>query len=172
MMRGGLSGGRGLSAAVEAGARQADMSPTSRTGQREAAQQEAVDVVVRALELPAASLAPERGLRTQVIMVTGSGKTRVAARSAEKLRASRVLVLVPSLDLLTQTETAWHEAGRRGPMIGVSSLRDEELSFPNTMDVEELVDWVRPFDRVTVFATFASLGLGTLERAHQAGLPK
>ncbi|MGW8065918.1 hypothetical protein ACVV2G_27515 [Streptomyces ziwulingensis] len=35
----------------------------------------------------------------------------------------------------------------------------------------ELVDWVRPLDKVTVFATYASLGLGTLERAHQEGLP-
>ncbi|MFE1037088.1 Helicase associated domain protein, partial [Streptomyces sp. NPDC058807] len=42
---------------------------------------------------------------------------------------------------------------------------------PNTTDVGELVDWVRPFDKVTVFATYASLGLGTLERAHDAGLP-
>ncbi|WP_345607969.1 DEAD/DEAH box helicase [Streptomyces sanyensis] len=147
------------------------MSTTSRTDQREAAQQEAIDAVVRALELPARSLAPERGLRTQVIMATGSGKTRVAARSAEKLRAGRVLVLVPSLDLLTQTEAAWRVAGRTGPMIGVSSLRGEDVTFPNTTDVDELVDWVRPFDKVTVFATYASLGLGTLERAHQAGLP-
>ncbi|MGW9400700.1 Helicase associated domain protein [Streptomyces sp. NPDC055642] len=147
------------------------MSTTSRTDQREAAQQEAVDAVVRALELPARSLAPERGLRTQVIMATGSGKTRVAARSAEKLHAGRVLVLVPSLDLLTQTEAAWRQAGRTGPMIGVSSLRVEDVPFPNTTDVEELVDWVWPFDKVTVFATYASLGLGTLERAHKAGLP-
>ncbi|MFJ3664808.1 Helicase associated domain protein [Streptomyces sp. NPDC090119] len=147
------------------------MSTASRTDQREAAQQEAVDAVVRALELPARSLTPERGLRTQVIMATGSGKTRVAARSAEKLRAGRVLVLAPSLDLLTQTEAAWREGGRTGPMIGVSSLRGEDVTFPNTTDVEELVDWVRPFDKVTVFATYASLGLGTLERAHQAGLP-
>ncbi|TQE31963.1 helicase [Streptomyces ipomoeae] len=147
------------------------MSTTSRTDQREAAQQEAVDAVVRALDLPAKSLVPERGLRTQVIMATGSGKTRVAARSAEKLHAGRVLVLVPSLDLLTQTEAAWRAAGRRGPMIGVSSLRGEDVTFPNTTDVGELVDWVRPFDKVTVFATYASLGLGTLERAHKAGLP-
>ncbi|MEU1306881.1 MULTISPECIES: DEAD/DEAH box helicase [Streptomyces] len=147
------------------------MSTTSRTDQREAAQQEALGAVVRALELPARSLAPERGLRTQVIMATGSGKTRVAARGAEKLRAGRVLVLVPSLDLLTQTEAAWREAGRTGPMIGVSSLRGEDVTFPNTTDVEELVDWVRPFDKDTVFATYASLGLGTLERAHKAGLP-
>ncbi|MEU5239432.1 Helicase associated domain protein [Streptomyces lydicus] len=134
-------------------------------------QREAVDEVLRALEAPARSLVPERGLRTQVIMATGSGKTRVAVRSAEELHAGRVLVLVPSLDLLAQTESAWREGGRRGPMIGVSSLRGEEVSFPNTTDVDELVDWVRPFDKITVFATYASLGLGTLERAHKAGLP-
>ncbi|NEC65990.1 DEAD/DEAH box helicase [Streptomyces sp. SID9727] len=147
------------------------MSSRRRTDPREAAQQEAVEAVVRALELPSRALVPERGLRAQVIMATGSGKTRVAARSAEKLRAGRVLVLVPSLDLLVQTEAAWREAGRTGPMIGVSSLRDENASFPNTTDVQELVEWVRPFDRITVLATYASLGLSTLERAHAAGLP-
>ncbi|MEV5666648.1 DEAD/DEAH box helicase [Streptomyces flaveolus] len=134
-------------------------------------QREAVDAVLRSLEYPAHSTVPERGLRTQVIMATGTGKTLVAARSAEELRAGRVLVLVPSLDLLAQTEAAWREAGRQGPMIGVSSLRGGDVSFPNTTDVDELVDWVRPFDKVTVFATYASLGLGTLERAHAAGLP-
>ncbi|MFD5028808.1 Helicase associated domain protein [Streptomyces sp. NPDC058405] len=146
------------------------MSTTNRADQREAAQREAIDAVLRALELPARSLVPERGLRTQVIMATGSGKTRVAVRSAEELHAGRVLVLVPSLDLLAQTESAWREGGRRGPMIGVSSLRGEEASFPNTTDVDELVEWTRGLEKVTVYATYASLGLGTLERAHAAGL--
>ncbi|MGW2426716.1 Helicase associated domain protein [Streptomyces sp. NPDC001709] len=134
-------------------------------------QREAVDAVLRALELSARSNVPERGLRTQVIMATGSGKTLVAVRSAEELQAGRVLVLVPSLDLLAQTEAAWREGGRTGPMIGVSSLREDQAGFPNTTDVNELVAWVRPLDKVTVFATYASLGLGTLERAHTAGLP-
>ncbi|WP_407547407.1 Helicase associated domain protein [Streptomyces sp. Pv4-95] len=134
-------------------------------------QREAVDAVLRALEFSAKSLAPERGLRTQVVMATGSGKTLVAVRSAEELHAGRVLVLVPSLDLLAQTEIAWREGGRRGPMIGVSSLRGEEAGFPNTTDVDELVEWTRGLDKVTVYATYASLGLGTLERAHAAGLP-
>ncbi|WP_078886111.1 DEAD/DEAH box helicase [Streptomyces lydicamycinicus] len=133
-------------------------------------QREAVDAVLRSLELRTGDTIPERGLRTQVIMATGSGKSLVAARSTEALRAGRVLVLVPSLDLLAQTETAWREGGRTGPMIGVSSLRGEDVTFPNTTDVDELVDWVRPYDKVTVFATYASLGLGTLERAHKAGL--
>lgn len=134
-------------------------------------QREAVDAVLRALELPARSTVPERGLRAQVVMATGSGKTLVAVRSAEELRAGRVLVLVPSLDLLTQTQAAWREGGRSGPMIGVSSLRESEAGFPNTTDVDELVAWTQGQDKVTVFATYASLGLGTLERAHQGGLP-
>ncbi|MFF4402437.1 Helicase associated domain protein [Streptomyces sp. NPDC001480] len=134
-------------------------------------QREAVDAVLQALEFPARSTVPERGLRTQVVMATGSGKTLVAVRSAEELQAGRVLVLVPSLDLLAQTEAAWREGGRTGPMIGVSSLRGEEAGFANTTDVDELVAWVRPFDKVTVFATYASLGLGTLEHAHRADLP-
>ncbi|MFD5098930.1 DEAD/DEAH box helicase [Streptomyces albidochromogenes] len=146
------------------------MSSKSRVDQREAAQREAVDAVLRALGFPARTLVPERGLRTQVIMATGSGKTRVAVRSAQELHAGRVLVLVPSLDLLAQTEAAWREGGRRGPMIGVSSLRGEEVPFPNTTDVGELVEWTRGLDKVTVYATYASLGLGTLERAHAAGL--
>ncbi|MFE0812046.1 Helicase associated domain protein [Streptomyces sp. NPDC058848] len=146
------------------------MSSTDRADQREAAQREAIDAVVHALELPARSLVPERGLRTQVIMATGSGKTRVAVRSAEELHAGRVLVLVPSLELLAQTEAAWREGGRRGPMIGVSSLRGEEVSFPSTTDVDELVEWTRGLEKVTVYATYASLGLGTLERAHARGL--
>ncbi|MFF2519528.1 Helicase associated domain protein [Streptomyces sp. NPDC058086] len=133
-------------------------------------QREAVDAIVKALEFSARSLVPERGLRTQVIMATGSGKTLVAARSAQELHAGRVLVLVPSLDLLAQTEAAWREGGRTGPMIGVSSLRGEEVGFPNTTDVDELVEWTRSLDKVTVFATYASLGLGTLEGAHTAGL--
>lgn len=134
-------------------------------------QQEAVDAVVRALALPGSGPVPERGLRTQVVMATGSGKTLVAVRSAEALRAGRVLVLVPSLDLLAQTEAAWRTAGRTGPMIGVSSLRGDQAGFPNTTDSGELAAWVRPFEKATVFATYASLGLGTLERAHAAGLP-
>ncbi|MGI5281595.1 DEAD/DEAH box helicase family protein [Streptomyces rochei] len=93
-------------------------------------QREAVDAVLRSLEFPARSTVPERGLRTQVIMATGTGKTFVAARSAEELRAGRVAGARPSLDLLAQTEAAWRDGGRTGPMVGVSSLRGGDVSFP------------------------------------------
>ena len=103
-------------------------------------------------------------------MATGSGKTLVAVRSAQELRAGRVLVLVPSLDLLEQSVAAWRQGGRTGAVLGISSLRGDEAGFANTTDVDELVAWTQGMDRVTVFATYASLGLGTLERAH-AGRP-
>ncbi|MGW7347647.1 Helicase associated domain protein [Streptomyces sp. NPDC054854] len=135
-------------------------------------QREAVDAVVRALQLPADGRVPERGLRTQVIMATGSGKSLVAVRSAEELRAARVLVLVPSLDLLVQTVAGWREGGRTGRAFAVCSLRGEDVGLPTTTDPAELARWAgRPAQRVTVFATYASLGLGTIERAHRAALP-
>ncbi|MCX5009808.1 Helicase associated domain protein [Streptomyces sp. NBC_00555] len=134
-------------------------------------QREAVDAVLKALEMPASGRLPGQGLRTQVVMATGSGKSLVAARSAAELRARRVLVLVPSLDLLTQTEAAWRAGGRTGPVLGVSSLRESEAGFANTTAPDELVRWTAHLEQITVFSTYASLGLGTLERAHHAGLP-
>ncbi|WP_127359101.1 DEAD/DEAH box helicase [Actinacidiphila soli] len=134
-------------------------------------QVEAVDAVVRHLELSATQKMPPEGLRTQVIAATGSGKTLIAVHSAQQLGADRVLVLMPTLDLLAQTVAAWREGGRTGAMIGVCSLRaDEAPGFPCTTDVDELVDWTRGLKKVTVFATYAAVGLGTLQRAHAAGL--
>ncbi|MEV5508263.1 DEAD/DEAH box helicase [Streptomyces orinoci] len=134
-------------------------------------QVEAVDAVLRALQTPAGGHMPAEGLRAQVIAATGSGKTLIAADAAQKLAARRVLVLVPTLDLLTQTAGAWREAGRTGPVIGVCSLRAEDSdSVPCTTDPAELVAWVRGLERVTVFATYAAVGLGILQRAHAQGL--
>ncbi|MFD6892767.1 hypothetical protein [Streptomyces sp. NPDC059957] len=46
------------------------------------------------------------------------------------------------------------------------------MAFPNTTDVDELVEGTRGLAKVTVHAAaYASLGLGTLEKAHNAGLP-
>ncbi|CAM5468639.1 hypothetical protein SGRIM119S_07121 [Streptomyces griseorubiginosus] len=96
---------------------------------------------------------PPEGLRTQIIAATGSGKTLIAAESAQRLSARRVLVLVPTLDLLTQMAGAWRRAGRSGAMIGVCSLRAEESQgLPCTTDPEELVEWLRGLETVTVFA--------------------
>jgi len=135
-------------------------------------QVEAVDSVLRNLsERPAAGI-PLDGLRTQVIAATGSGKTLIGVESATRLSARRVLVLVPTLDLLTQMAAAWRRGGRRGAMVGVCSLRAEESEgVPCTTDPEELTSWTTGLETVTVFATYAAVGLGILQRAHAAGLP-
>ncbi|WP_449352095.1 Helicase associated domain protein, partial [Streptomyces shaanxiensis] len=134
---------------------------------------EAVDNVTRILGTPPGGHMSPDGLRTQVIAATGSGKTLIAAESAHRLSARRVLVLVPTLDLLTQMAGAWRRAGRSGAMIGVCSLRAEESQgLPCTTDPDELVEWMRGLEAetVTVFATYASVGMGILQRAHAAGL--
>ncbi|MFF1725434.1 DEAD/DEAH box helicase [Streptomyces sviceus] len=134
-------------------------------------QVEAVDNVVRFLGTPPGGQMSPEGLRTQVIAATGSGKSLIAAESARRLSARRVLVLVPTLDLLTQMAGAWRRAGRSGAMVGVCSLRAEESQgLPCTTDPDELVEWLRGLEVVTVFATYASVGLGVLQRAHAAGL--
>ncbi|MFE9481223.1 DEAD/DEAH box helicase family protein [Streptomyces spororaveus] len=111
------------------------------------------------------------GLRTQVIMATGSGKTLVAVRAAEEVGGQRVLVLVPSLDLLDQTARAWRDGGCTGAFVGVSSLDDHETGFPHTTDPHALVQLTAHDRRVTVFATYASLDNGILEAANESGLP-
>ncbi|MFF1679990.1 Helicase associated domain protein [Streptomyces sp. NPDC058256] len=134
-------------------------------------QAEAVDNVVRILGMPPGGRMPPDGLRTQVIAATGSGKTLIGAESAHRLSARRVLVLVPTLDLLTQMAGAWRRAGRSGAMVGVCSLRAEESQgLPCTTDPNELVAWMAGLETVTVFATYAAVGLGVLQRAHAAGL--
>ncbi|MCX4231847.1 DEAD/DEAH box helicase [Streptomyces ortus] len=134
-------------------------------------QTEAVDNVVRILGVPPGGRMPPEGLRTQVIAATGSGKTLIGAESAHRLSARRVLVLVPTLDLLTQMAGAWRRAGRSGAMVGVCSLRAEESQgLPCTTDPDELVTWMSGLETVTVFATYAAVGLGILQRAHAAGL--
>ncbi|MGW7414572.1 Helicase associated domain protein [Streptomyces sp. NPDC054863] len=133
-------------------------------------QEEAVDAALRHLQLPVGSPVPEDGLRCQVIAATGSGKTRIAAVTAQRLHARRVLVLVPTLDLLTQMAAEWRRAGRSGAMVGACSLAGAESGgIPCTTNPAELLAWAGGEDTVTVFSTYASAST-TVQRAHELGM--
>ncbi|MFD9324003.1 Helicase associated domain protein [Streptomyces sp. NPDC060053] len=123
---------------------------------------EAVSAVVRGLDVPPGGI-PRNGLRGQVHAACGTGKTIIAAASAKRLvPRGRVLVLVPTLDLLAQTVKAWHDAGHKGPAVAVCSLQyDPELwnlRVRSTTNPIQLALW-HGTGPVTIYATYASLGV-------------
>ncbi|MGQ4437812.1 Helicase associated domain protein [Streptomyces sp. SAS_260] len=122
---------------------------------------EAVAAVVRGLDVPPGGT-PPNGLRGQVHAACGTGKTLIAAASAKRLvPKGRVLVLVPTLDLLAQTVKAWHDAGHTGPAVAVCSLQDDpelwDLRVRSTTNPVQLALW-HGHGPVTIYATYASLG--------------
>ncbi|MER6450831.1 DEAD/DEAH box helicase [Streptomyces venezuelae] len=138
-------------------------------------QQEAVEAIVRGLDIPPGKRIPEAGLRAMVISACGTGKTFIAAAAALRLaRHGRVLVLLPTLDLLTQTVREWQLAGHTGPAVAVCSLEgDPQLwqhSVRTTTSSPQLGLW-HGRGPVTVYATYASLPV--IAKAHEAayGLP-
>ncbi|MGK5450470.1 Helicase associated domain protein [Streptomyces radiopugnans] len=124
-------------------------------------QAEAVDAIVRALEYRAGCEVPAEGLRATAVAATGAGKTLIAAEAARRLEPrGRVLVMVPTLDLLTQTVQAWRTAGHTGTAVAVCSLEGDEalaaLGVRCTTNAIRLALWAGS-GPVTVFATYASL---------------
>ncbi|MGW1281374.1 Helicase associated domain protein [Streptomyces tsukubensis] len=110
---------------------------------------------------PAKTTVPPQGARGTIVSATGSGKTITAAASAlECFPDGRILVTVPTLDLLTQTAQAWRLVGHRGPMIAVCSLENDpvlnELSVRTTTNPIQLALWAGT-GPVVVLATYASL---------------
>ncbi|MGW5003186.1 Helicase associated domain protein [Streptomyces hydrogenans] len=104
---------------------------------------------------------PERGVRGTIVSATGSGKTITAAACAlECFPEGRVLVTVPTLDLLVQTAQAWRLMGHQTPMVAVCSLENDpvlrELGVPTTTNPIQLALWAGG-GPVVVFATYASL---------------
>ncbi|MGW4985709.1 Helicase associated domain protein [Streptomyces mirabilis] len=123
---------------------------------------EAVDAIVRGLDIPPGGI-PANGLRGQVHAACGTGKTLMAAASAKRIvPRGRVLVLMPTLDLLTQTVKAWHDAGHKGPAVAVCSLQDDpelwNLKVRCTTNPIQLALW-HGSGPVTIYATYASLGV-------------
>ncbi|MGQ4361747.1 Helicase associated domain protein [Streptomyces sp. SAS_272] len=113
--------------------------------------------------------------RASVIAACGTGKTLIAARTTARIAPrGRVLVLLPTLDLLSQTIRSWRTAGRKGTTIAVCSARqalDHEpvgADVPMTTDPGELAAHIRTTGPVTVYATYASLtAVVTAHRDHQ-----
>ncbi|MFD5110121.1 DEAD/DEAH box helicase [Streptomyces cinereoruber] len=123
---------------------------------------EAVAAIVRGFDIPPGGI-PVDGLRGQVHAACGTGKTIIAAASAKRLvPRGRVLVLVPTLDLLAQTVKAWHDAGHKGPAVAVCSLQDDpqlwSLKVRATTNPVELA-LRHGSGPVTIYATYASLGV-------------
>ncbi|MEU9352396.1 Helicase associated domain protein [Streptomyces griseoloalbus] len=109
----------------------------------------------------ARSPAPSQGKRGTIVSATGSGKTITAATCAlECFPDGRILVTVPTLDLLVQTAQAWRLVGHRAPMVAVCSLENDpvltSLGVRTTTNPIQLALWAGR-GPVVVFATYASL---------------
>ncbi|MFH9736032.1 Helicase associated domain protein [Streptomyces sp. NPDC017260] len=109
----------------------------------------------------ARSSVPAQGARGTLVSATGSGKTITAAASAlECFPVGRILVTVPTLDLLAQTAQAWRAVGHRAPMVAVCSLENDPvlsaLGVRTTTNPIQLALWAGA-GPVVVFATYASL---------------
>ncbi|MCZ4103737.1 MULTISPECIES: DEAD/DEAH box helicase [Streptomyces] len=123
---------------------------------------EAVAAIVRGFDIPPGGI-PWSGLRGQVHAACGTGKTIIAAASAKRIvPKGRILVLVPTLDLLAQTVKAWHDVGHRGPAVAVCSLQDDpelwSMKVRSTTNPIQLAMW-HGSGPVTIYATYASLGV-------------
>ncbi|WP_411111509.1 Helicase associated domain protein [Streptomyces sp. c-19] len=110
---------------------------------------------------PARSSVPPQGARGTIVSATGSGKTITAAACAlESFADGRILVTVPTLDLLAQTAQAWRLVGHRATMVAVCSLENDpvlgSLGVRTTTNPIQLSLWAGA-GPVIVLATYASL---------------
>ena len=108
--------------------------------------------------------------RGQLIMACGTGKTLTSLFIAERLAAKRVLVLVPSLSLLSQTLSEWTANAKKPieflPVCSDATVAEKdaavestaELGFPVTTDPDEIATFVRRRGDTmrVVFATYQS----------------
>lgn len=114
--------------------------------------------------------------RAQLVAACGTGKTVMAAMATRRISRGRVLVLLPTLDLLWQTaETYLHVYPSTTRVVAVCSA--EEWSAGSgagqvsavTTSSERLQELVRAGqEEVVVLSTYASLPV--IEQAHDAGM--
>ncbi|MFE9139323.1 Helicase associated domain protein [Streptomyces sp. NPDC007355] len=110
---------------------------------------------------PARYFVPPEGARAMGVSATGSGKTiTTAACALEYFPEGRILVMVPTLDLIVQSAQSWRRVGHRGPMVAVCSVDKDEvleqLGVRTTTNPIQLALWAGS-GPVVVFATYASL---------------
>ncbi|MFF2521478.1 DEAD/DEAH box helicase [Streptomyces liangshanensis] len=110
---------------------------------------------------PARSFVPPEGARAMGVSATGSGKTiTTAACALEYFPGGRILVMVPTLDLIVQSAQSWRRVGHRAPMVAVCSVDKDEvleqLGVRTTTNPIQLALWAGR-GPVVVFATYASL---------------
>ncbi|MET9804678.1 Helicase associated domain protein [Streptomyces sp. NPDC006368] len=137
-------------------------------------QVEAVEAAVRALDTPPKGI-PANGLRASVVAACGTGKTLIAAHSALRIaKGGRVLVMLPTLDLLTQTVREWRAEGHDGKSVAVCSLDDDAGLY--AAGVRTTTNPVVLAERhgngpVTMYATYASLPVLTKAFTEEYGGP-
>jgi len=129
--------------------------------------------------------------RGKMIMACGTGKTFTSLKIAEAIagKGKRVLFMVPSLALMSQTVREWtndtetpirafavcsdaHVGKRRKSTDDVAEIEIHDLAFPATTDPVKVAAKAGEDDpeRMTViFSTYQSIV--TLTRAQEAGLP-
>ncbi|MGW7603169.1 Helicase associated domain protein [Streptomyces antimycoticus] len=130
-------------------------------------QVEAVDAIIQGLSVPADGVVPARGLRGQIRSSTGSGKSITAAAAALRMVPRGLVgIVVPTLELLTQTVETWRAVGHSGPAVAVCSLGSdpllEAMGVRCTTSPSQLARWAQDGPMV-VFATYASLSPKMLE---------
>lgn len=123
-------------------------------------QVEAVSAIVRGLDTPPGGI-PDDGLRVNVVSACGTGKTVIAAHASRRIaKGGRILVMLPTLDLLTQTVREWRAEGHKGDSVAVCSLDDDPGLYAadvrTTTNPIQLALW-HGKGPVTVYATYASL---------------
>jgi predicted helicase len=129
--------------------------------------------------------------RGKMIMACGTGKTFTSLKIAEAIagKGKRVLFMVPSLALMSQTVREWtndtetpirafavcsdaHVGKRRKSTDDIAEIEIHDLAFPATTDPVKVAEKAGADDpeRMTViFSTYQSIV--TLTRAQEAGLP-
>ncbi len=109
--------------------------------------------------------------RMTVVAACGTGKTLIACRAAEQVAPSgAVLVLMPTLALVTQTISRWREAGYQGRALGVCSLPQSRSGLARsqavmTNDPLRVAMALTAGGPLAVFATYDSLPV--VVRAHE-----